>query len=101
MTDKEAVGLFEDAPSDYNVRYDVRKDAKQRDYGSIGETNEGIWVRRHPEILLITKYPELVGIVDEFQAGQTTLTPEDFDTLAAPAYDAKLIMVDTLMRMKG
>lgn len=100
MTKREAVGLLVDAPSDYNVRFDKRKTpGRARDFGSIGEDADGIWVRRHPEVLLMHGSPELLEVYDEFLAGQVQVTREDFDTLAAPAYDAKVTMADTLSRM--
>jgi hypothetical protein len=101
MTEREAVGLLFDARSDFNVRYDKRKDARRRDYGSIGEDADGIWVRRHPEVLLLERFPHLVETLDALQSGQTQLTAADFEDLAAPAYDAKLTLLDALSRMEG
>ena len=91
------------APSDFNVRYDPRPKAQPwtADDGSIGEDGRGIWVRVHPEVLLMEQYPQLASVLDEFQSGQTDLTAADFEQLAAPAYDAKLILADCWDRIRS
>jgi len=99
MAGRERPGLIEDAPSDFNVRWDGRGEKVSRtDHGSIGEDPEGIWARRHPEVLLLDECADLVEVFDEFSAGRVEVTDEDWETLAAPAYDAKMVLRDTLMR---
>lgn len=98
MTRGEAVGLLEDAPSDFNARWDRRENARHVDLGSIGEDAHGIFCRRHPEVILLDESPHLVASLDAFQAGQVELTERDWAELAAPAYDAKLILRDAWLR---
>ncbi len=55
--------------SELNARWDKREDCDcndRRDYGWIGEDEEGIWTRRNPEIALSVD-PELHDVVSEWR----------------------------------
>lgn len=97
MTRREREGLLDVARCDYNVRYDPRPDVEPVEFDDIGEDREGIWVRKHPEVILVDDFPELTDVVDAFQAGLSI----DEEELAAPAFDALRWMQGTHERAVG
>lgn len=82
-TSRELVGLLESAPSAYNARADPRgSDAQRVDCGDIGEDSQGIWLRRHPEVLIMED-AALWAPVDRYRRGLVDLTPQCDEALSA------------------
>ncbi|MEQ8278326.1 MAG: hypothetical protein RMA76_38140 [Deltaproteobacteria bacterium] len=103
----EAFGYFEPAPMPLADRWDgiehedeeARKSFKRVDHDWIGEDADGVWIRRHPEAALLER-PHLWAPVFAYGAGQIELTPEDYETLSAFEYDAKLILLAAFRRQE-
>lgn len=51
------------------------------DFGWIGEDDNGIWLKRHPEAAL-TEHPELWWVVHRWSLGQHEVTREDTEGLS-------------------
>jgi len=108
---RERVGILEPTPSPYALRdgsgrLDPRPDryAGPEDYGDIGEDQAGVWIRRHPEAMLIEE-PELWPGWERYCLGHFELRPEDADLLDAFEHQVLMVLIGAhnraeLARMK-
>lgn len=98
LIEREWRGLVVNAADFYNCRYDPCDAPRPVVFDDVEEDRRGVAVRRHPEMILADECPHLLGVLDAFRAGQTRVTADDWETLAAPTYDAKLVLSDCYER---
>lgn len=89
---EESDGLLEPGGL-WRDRWDRREDfdGDPIDLEVLGEDGEGIWVRRHPEALLVES-PDLWGAVDRWRLGLREISPADMETMSAWEVHALLTM---------
>lgn len=62
------------------------------DFGWIGETKKGIWIKRHPSAALAVHAPELWRVYMMWRSGIRELTPADLSNLTAVELEAMMAM---------
>jgi len=98
VTEGELRGLL--VPTTLSPRWDPIDGERPVDHGDVGVDKKGVYVRRHPDLVL-TEMPEAAAVIDAWRRGQNTITPEDDDNLTCFELDLKMIMAAAASRRRG
>lgn len=93
------LGMGTLSPFPYATRWDAKK-AERSDYGYIGEDADGIWLRRHPSVVLL-EHPDLWSVVSEVTNGCHKIRPRDYREKSAFEFDAKMTMSLAIQRERS
>lgn len=64
------------------------------DFGDIGEDSDGIWLKRHPQAIVL-EHPEVWAGLERFELGHGELGPKDADRLNAVDFQVLALCIDT------
>lgn len=97
VTHEELVGLL--VPAELTPRWDRIEGERPRDYpgADIGVDGGGVYVSRHPEVLL-SEQPDLWSVIDGWRRGRRTIRDQDDEELTCFDLDLKIAMVQAAAR---